>query len=100
MRRDLVSELEHCQSEFRNDGIRLSDGDDPAERASQSDLTGTINHIARRIKEVDAALDRLAAGCYGACGDCGKPISHARLKANPTAQRCLKCQVATERRHR
>ena len=31
------------------------------------------------------------------CEDCGKPIPHARLKANPAATRCVSCQETHER---
>ena len=45
---------------------------------------------------VDAALQRLDAGSYGDCSDCGKPIALQRLLAQPAAQRCAVCQAARE----
>ncbi|MCK9794377.1 TraR/DksA C4-type zinc finger protein [Isoptericola sp. 4D.3] len=36
-----------------------------------------------------AALDRLAAGTYGLCEVCGRPIPAARLEARPTTTRCV-----------
>ncbi|MRR15685.1 MAG: TraR/DksA family transcriptional regulator [Deltaproteobacteria bacterium] len=30
------------------------------------------------------------------CDDCGKPIPIARMKANPSATRCIKCQTIAE----
>lgn len=41
--------------------------------------------------EIRAARERLAAGVYGACEVCGRPIPDARLEARPTARRCIAC---------
>jgi DnaK suppressor protein len=45
---------------------------------------------ARRLEEIDAALDRVAAGTYGRCVVCGEPIPAARLAARPFAATCLR----------
>jgi DnaK suppressor protein len=44
------------------------------------------------LKEIDAALDRLATGDYGVCADCGEAINPRRLAAIPWAAYCIKCQ--------
>jgi DnaK suppressor protein len=49
----------------------------------------------RRV-EVQAALDRIDAGTYGSCIDCGKPIDPARLEYRPEAARCLPDQEKYE----
>ncbi len=43
------------------------------------------------VAEVDAALARAAAGTYGICARCGRPIAPARLEARPTAHLCIAC---------
>ena len=93
---ELQSELEHCQAELRKDGASLPESDDSAERASQIVLTSTLNHLTARIREVERALDLIGSGSYGKCTDCGQRIAQSRLKANPTAQRCVRCQVVFE----
>ncbi|CAM3912584.1 TraR/DksA C4-type zinc finger protein [Castellaniella denitrificans] len=55
-----------------------------------------IDH--QRARAADAALRRIEDGCYGACEDCGRAISRARLLALPAALRCAACQQAYERR--
>ncbi len=50
---------------------------------------------AQRV-EVQAALDRIDAGTYGTCIDCGKPIEEARLEFRPEASRCLADQEKAE----
>jgi DnaK suppressor protein len=51
------------------------------------------------LRAIDAALARLKNGSFGYCTDCGDEIGRARLKANPTAIRCIDCQRHRERTH-
>jgi len=44
-----------------------------------------------RLTAIDAALDRLRAGSYGACARCGRPIGEDRLAARPAALTCIRC---------
>lgn len=39
-----------------------------------------------RLREVEQALERIAAGTFGQCRHCGRPISEERLAANPAAE--------------
>lgn len=48
------------------------------------------------LAKIDAALKRLEGGTYGECLDCGEAIATARLEANPTATRCVRCEEARE----
>lgn len=43
------------------------------------------------LRQIDAALRRIADGTYGICLKCGDPISDARLAAVPTAPLCKTC---------
>ncbi|MFN3919863.1 MAG: TraR/DksA family transcriptional regulator [Methylohalobius sp.] len=61
-------------------------------------LAGIDRHV-QEIRDIDAALIRIAEGSYGICIDCEQPIGIERLKAYPTAKRCLKCQEVYERTH-
>lgn len=46
----------------------------------------------RRLARVDAALQRIADGGYGACQSCGNPIGEDRLEVEPAAGLCMACQ--------
>ena len=46
---------------------------------------------------VESALQRLDAGIYGNCADCSEPISLQRLRVQPAARRCARCQLLAER---
>jgi len=67
--------------------------------ADQADGNNEV-HIQLKLKQTDAkilqaieeALVRLEKGTYGACRDCGEPISPARLKAIPWTRVCITCK--------
>lgn len=46
----------------------------------------------QKLRMVDEALDRLAAGDYGVCRVCGTPIPDKRLRVVPWARFCVACQ--------
>ena len=43
------------------------------------------------LNQIQHALERLDAGEYGSCIDCGNAISEQRLEAIPFAEKCIKC---------
>ncbi|MGY1815292.1 TraR/DksA family transcriptional regulator [Blastococcus sp. SYSU D00820] len=50
--------------------------------------------LLRTIEEIDAALERIAAGTYGVCTGCGSAIPAERLEFRPFAASCVSCQQA------
>ena len=71
--------------------------DDRAQAISERNDEFAMNeHETAELGEMEAALERLDAGTYGQCTDCGVSIPPARLNAYPTAQRCIDCQTAAE----
>lgn len=51
-----------------------------------------INQDVQDVRDIKAARERLSAGTYGTCTDCGQAIAYERLLAYPTAKRCIHCQ--------
>ena len=51
---------------------------------------GTKIAAESELEAVEQALERLKAGSYGICVQCGQPIPKERLEARPQAIRCLK----------
>ncbi len=74
--------------------------EDPrAQLATARELEFAIDeHETTHLAAVEAALERLAAGAYGECTDCGADIPMARLRATPEAARCVPCQEKAELR--
>ncbi len=56
----------------------------------------TLDREVDELRDVEAALARVADGVYGKCTDCGDDIGRERLDAYPTAKRCLTCQTKYE----
>lgn len=57
-----------------------------------------IERDAAELNDVELALERVQAGSYGICVDCGEPIAWKRLDAVPHAVRCLDCEALLESR--
>lgn len=74
---------------------------DSGDEAVADTLIDTDNAIIgqhlQRARDVDAALERIQAGLYGACIECGGEIGFERLTAYPTAKRCIECQSRHEK---
>ena len=65
---------------------------------SQIKLSNT-NTFAKLMR-LEAAYCQLELGLYGICSDCEKEIEPLRLIADPTEQRCAKCEQKFLREHR
>jgi DnaK suppressor protein len=78
---------EHDVRDFENRAQAISERDDEF---------AMNEHETAELGALDAALERLAAGLYGTCKDCGVHIPEARLAAYPAALRCIDCQTTSE----
>ena len=58
-----------------------------------------IDRDAQELRRIDAALLRIQEGTFGYCSDCDQEIPWERLRAEPTAVRCVRCQELYERTH-
>jgi DnaK suppressor protein len=71
----------------------------PAAPASRGASSRRAKQLARQavaerqaLAEIEAALDRIAAGRYGWCEECGRPVAVALLAAQPQARYCGACR--------
>jgi DnaK suppressor protein len=76
----------------------LSEHDAPATAdptARWSDYEAALEPVSevvrRELAEIDAALLRIEAGCFGRCQNCGGPMGLQRLRALPEARYCVAC---------
>ena len=63
--------------------------------SSQAELSRDL----AELRQVDAALARIAKGTYGTCPGCGAEVPFERLNATPWVLRCAPCQRTYERTH-
>jgi RNA polymerase-binding protein DksA len=72
---------------------------DSSEQAAQIGNVAVVSALESEatveLGDIDAALQRLDAGTYGSCADCGENISLARLEARPAATLCVDCAEAS-----
>jgi DnaK suppressor protein len=70
------------------------DADEQAvEREPDEVLDGLETRLVAELRETEDALERLVVGTYGICATCGEPIGRDRLRALPTARRCMACEA-------
>jgi RNA polymerase-binding transcription factor DksA len=54
-------------------------------------IAGLLLEARSYLNELDRAAERLDAGTYGLCEQCGSAIAPARLAARPAARTCISC---------
>lgn len=78
-------------------------GDDQADTGTKNitrEHEMALNSNAREtLEQTEHALERLDAGTYGLCENCGNAIGKARMQAFPRATLCVECKQKQERRH-
>ncbi len=116
-------EVDEARAELRSEVLRLREEISSSERslaglmrdsgdgAGDDDAdTGTKNitrehelalaaNAREMLDQFERALQRLDAGTYGLCENCGKPIGKARMQAFPRATLCVECKQKQERRY-
>jgi DnaK suppressor protein len=78
------------------EGVSRDQEIEPAQEAPRDVLWRRNESLTVRLHQVDDALDRLFAGEYGHCDNCGQVIEERRLSADPAVLFCLECQAAAE----
>ncbi len=77
---------------------------DPTDRASlESDRNFELRIRDRERKligKIREAIERIEAGDFGECEDCGEDIGEARLKARPVTTLCIECKTEQERQEK
>lgn len=81
-------------------------GDKPAEVLDFKDVAAgdiqavldetALAHATEELAQIGAALQRIDAGSYGQCQDCGEAIDARRLQALPATAFCTACQARHE----
>lgn len=99
MRKDLLREVsdsyETCR-ELGQDGV--PDIGDMSSTTYSRDVLFNLSETHRqKIRDIEAALDRLDAGEYGICMECGEKISPRRMEVRPFSRYCIDCKTDIEK---
>lgn len=99
----LLDEIRQVLSRSKNekdanliDGVNES-GDTEAAALLRGITEAEVIRDEEEVRDIDAAMHRIAAGQFGQCISCEEPIRYKRLDAYPTAKRCFPCQVSHEK---
>jgi DnaK suppressor protein len=102
MREAALSVMRECQ-----DSVRSFESDQPvygpreqpvsfhersADASMREEYVIVINRQLKLLEYLDAALERIEDGSYGACICCEELIAHERLEAVPHTQLCINCK--------
>ena len=101
LRAEIGADLEKVRGDRIRDmaGASPDAGDESvASLITDLDQADTVRDI-QELRALDAAHERIADGSYGYCTSCGQDISYERLRANPAAERCIRCQTQFEKTH-
>ena len=101
----LIAEVSRDLGKMRED--RLEDLAGTAPDAADESVASLISDLDQadatrdvsELRMLEGARARMADGSYGSCIDCGQDIGFARLRANPGAERCIRCQTLFEKTH-
>ena len=66
------------------------------ELCEQDVAVSLLDSATGTVDQIQTALDRIDAGSYGTCEDCGATIPAERLAALPYAAHCVQCAAHRE----
>ena len=97
----LLREADKTVSEMTDEKTNFPDPTDRASLESDRNFELRIRDRERKlISKIREALDRIDAGAFGECEDCGDLIGEARLKARPVTTLCIECKTEQERQEK
>ena len=89
-----LGEMLHRLERLKSDAAQ-GHSSDSAEQAQERENDEVVDAIGVETREslaqLQAALERIEAGTYGVCENCGEAIAGARLEARPEATHCISC---------
>ena len=87
---ELTGRVAEIGSELRKP-LSADSEDRATDLENQEALEAIENSKIHEIHQIQEALKRISEGTYGICAQCGEDIDPKRLKALPTATRCISC---------
>ena len=97
----LIHEAGKTVSEMTDEKTNFPDPTDRASLESDRNFELRIRDRERKlIGKIREAIERIDAGEFGECEDCGDKIGEARLKARPVTTLCIECKTEQERQEK
>jgi len=99
----LLDELRKDLGQARADSLQEitqavpDSGDESVARMIAELDQAEVSRDVGELRRLDEARKRFDEGSYGNCLDCGSDIDYRRLRVNPAAIRCIRCQARYEK---
>lgn len=99
LRQELEQQRETLRAELSESRVTPENGmgygthqaDDASDAFEQAADLAVRQNAERLLYLVERALQRMEAGTYGLCRNCGNRIDDARLKVIPYTRHCMDC---------
>jgi len=98
---ELMAEVGKTVVDMAGNEEKLPDMNDRASQESDLNLEIRMRERERKlIMKMREAIERIDAGTYGICEECGEPIGVKRLMARPVTTLCIECKTIEEKRQK
>lgn len=99
LRREVLQEVaaaEDASRQLGQDGV--PDIGDMSATTYERDVLYNLSEVQRqKVRDIDAALERLDLGEYGICSRCGDEIAPQRMAVRPFSRFCVECKTDIEK---
>jgi RNA polymerase-binding protein DksA len=96
-KQELLARLDRITANVRR-GYE-ADSKERAKQLEDNEVVDALGNEARaELAKIAATAQRMDAGDYGSCVECGRDIEPGRLDAYPYADECIECAAFDERR--
>jgi RNA polymerase-binding transcription factor len=97
-REELLKIIARTEEEGRtaDDDPTVDLADKAANSYTKEFLFGQTNTDRSMLQLIDNGLQRIKAGAYGTCIECGQELQQKRLEAVPWARYCVACEEKHE----
>ncbi len=96
----LLSGAESALNELPGQTLYPDLGDQATAETDRNFMLRLRGREQRLLKKIDEAVERIEAGTFGICDDCGCEIGIKRLEARPVTTMCVECKTIQEEEER
>ena len=99
MRRSVLSEVQEKYAASREIGqSNVPDLADMSSNAYSREMLLNLSDAQnRKLKDIDAALERMDNDEYGICASCSEEITPRRMEVRPFSRYCIECKTDIEK---
>lgn len=95
-REDIMHRIHSIDNDIRHEGMSADWAEQASERENDEVLESLGNASTIELARIKRALDRIEAGDYFFCSECGEEIPPARLELLPFTTHCVNCAQKLE----